>query len=974
MMVARKQAALFEAAPRLTRFSIAAMLLAIVHIASLLVFAHSSSVVILSDFLVLGAALFTAIVCLSTSCRSYAIARPFWRLTSLTFVVWSLGKALLMYDFYYLGITSVPIVPLLIFFFSAAPMFVTLFLSEDNLRETINWEGILDAVQILSLVLIIYLFVIYIPWLTKGEQVVGPLEDELLLGRNILLAAGLLMYALVSQSRHVRRLYMPVAIIMGIFASATWFANRAQAAGEGPEVAWYDLAWSIPFCLVALTASMWQQAPEENGPRRQRQRMAGVGFAYLPSLMLPAMLLAKIDDVSRQQIILALTGLIFSIVLFSARLALARWRQGLTMEALNASEIQYRSLFERNMAGVYRCAMEGKLLDCNPAFASMFGYTREELLRLPMDALYFGGAAERTGTLNELRASAPPAPRECCFRRKDGSTLWVVQNAGIEKQRDGSEALEGTLIDITERKLTNLAIEDWKRRYDAAVLASRQIIFDWDPVSRQVTFGGALEEVLGYSPRMFVGGPETWRGLIHPDDLENYIQATTQAMEVKKAYELEYRVQTSSGEYRMMHEQGRSELDLGGNVSKMVGFMTDVSERRMLEQQLRQAQKMEAVGRLAGGVAHDFNNLLTIIMGYSQIVAEDLPAGSQLSNATTQIKSAATRAAEITRQLLAFSRKQVLSPRIVDLNDVVLNLDSMLRRLIGEDIEVHTVPGANLGSVKADPGQIEQVLMNLAINARDAMPGGGKLTLETANVELNETYAREHKPVEPGRYVMLAVSDTGVGMSPETQAHIFEPFYTTKEIGKGTGLGLSTVFGIVKQSGGYIWVYSEPGHGSTFKIYFPRMDEPAEKLGAEKSSSPVQRGVETILLVEDDAQLRQLASSILDHYGYRILAAASADEALELCKAHHREIKLLITDVVMPGMNGRQLAELVAYTSPQVKVLYISGYTSNAIVHQGVLDAGIWFLPKPFSLAALVAKVREVLDDSPDAAQDAKSE
>jgi len=524
------------------------------------------------------------------------------------------------------------------------------------------------------------------------------------------------------------------------------------------------------------------------------------------------------------------------------------------------------------------------------------------------------------------------------------------------------------------RMLSAREIERWKIRYEAAVLASGQIIFDWDPVSREVTFGGALQDVLGYSPSVFTGATEKWRGLIHPDDLERYVKTITEAVETKEAFELEYRVRSSKGEYVMMREQGRVVLDERRNVSRMVGFITDVSERRMLEQQLRQAQKMEAVGRLAGGVAHDFNNLLTIIIGYSHILTQELTAGSKPYNATTQIASAASRAAGLTRQLLAFSRQQVLAPRIIDLNSVILNLDSMLRRLIGEDIEILTVHAGDLGTVKADPGQVEQVLINLALNARDAMPNGGKLTLETSNVELDDAYAREHQSAEPGRYVMLAVSDTGVGMSPEIQNHIFEPFYTTKETGKGTGLGLSTVYGIVKQSGGNIWVYSEPGRGTTFKVYFPRMDQPAEKLGSEKGSSQVQRGTETILLVEDDSQLRQLTADLLAHCGYKVLAAGRADEALALCKANHREIELLVTDVVMPGMNGRQLAEQVARIFPQVKVLYISGYTSNAIVHQGVLDTGLWFLPKPFSLSALVARVREVLDASPYSLEDSRSE
>jgi CheY-like chemotaxis protein len=384
-----------------------------------------------------------------------------------------------------------------------------------------------------------------------------------------------------------------------------------------------------------------------------------------------------------------------------------------------------------------------------------------------------------------------------------------------------------------------------------------------------------------------------------------------------------------------------------------------------LEEQLRNAQQLEAIGRLAGGVAHDFNNLLTVILGYTQILADGVPADSRQATSTAQIKSAAERAAGITRQLLAFSRKQVLSPHIINLNDTMMNLDSLLRRLIGEDIEVLTVPASDLGSVKADPGQIEQVIMNLALNARDAMPHGGKLTIETANVQLDTSYATEHQPITPGRYVLLAFSDTGVGMSPEVQARIFEPFFTTKEVGKGTGLGLSTVYGIVKQSGGFIWVYSELGQGATFKIYLPRVDQTAETVTGDKRLSNVLRGTETILLVEDDPQLRQLTSSVLSHCGYKLLVATNPDEGLAIARADHNDIRLLITDVVMPGMNGRQLAEQISKISPSMKVLYISGYTNNAIVHYGVLDEGLWFLPKPFSLSALVGKVREILDSSP---------
>jgi two-component system, cell cycle sensor histidine kinase and response regulator CckA len=404
-------------------------------------------------------------------------------------------------------------------------------------------------------------------------------------------------------------------------------------------------------------------------------------------------------------------------------------------------------------------------------------------------------------------------------------------------------------------------------------------------------------------------------------------------------------------------------VDDSGRVLGVASLAHDVTERVMLEDRLRQSQKMEAIGRLAGGVAHDFNNLLTVIIGYAQLLA-DTP-GNRQADSIAQIKSAADRAAGITRQLLAFSRKQVLTPRIINLNDIMLNLDSLLRRLIGEDVEVITMPANDLGSVRADPSQIEHVLMNLALNARDAMPNGGTLTLETANVQLDESYANEHQAITPGSYVMLVVSDTGHGMTPEVQARVFEPFFTTKEVGKGTGLGLSTVYGIIKQSGGYIWVYSEPDRGTSFKIYLPRVDQTAQTLGSEKRSAGVPRGTETILLVEDDPQLRQLSSSVLAHCGYKVLVAGGPEEGLTTAESNHRDIRLLITDVIMPGMNGRQLAEKIQQINPKMRVLYISGYTNNAIAHYGVLDDGLWFLPKPFTLSALVAKVREVLDARP---------
>jgi len=385
-------------------------------------------------------------------------------------------------------------------------------------------------------------------------------------------------------------------------------------------------------------------------------------------------------------------------------------------------------------------------------------------------------------------------------------------------------------------------------------------------------------------------------------------------------------------------------------------------ERQALEEQLRQAQKVEAIGRLAGGVAHDFNNLLTVIRGYVDISLAELPPESPVRSDLEEARDAADRAADLTRQLLAFSRRQIIEPRISDLNAIVESSEKLLRRLIGEDIEIAIVLNPHLGRAKVDRAQIEQVIVNLAINARDAMPQGGRLTFETDNVDLDNAYARAHTAVQPGPHVMLAVSDTGQGMDRGTLSHLFEPFFTTKEFGKGTGLGLATVYGIVKQSGGNIWVYSEPGRGTTFKIYLPRVDEPAEPLAPKETDRATLRGSETILVVEDEDAVRTLTRRVLESKGYTVLDANQGLAAIELAEKHDGPIHLLVTDVIMPQMSGRALAQALSAVRPSMRVLYVSGYTNNAIVHQGVLDPGTPFLQKPFTPKALASKVRDILD------------
>ena len=405
--------------------------------------------------------------------------------------------------------------------------------------------------------------------------------------------------------------------------------------------------------------------------------------------------------------------------------------------------------------------------------------------------------------------------------------------------------------------------------------------------------------------------------------------------QLQKAYaELEQRVEERTAELRTINESLQNEIAERKRAEE---------EKAALKEQFRQSQKMEAIGRLAGGIAHDFNNLLTVIKGYSELALIKLKEGDPLKGNIEEIHRASQRAADLTRQLLAFSRRQILEFKVLDLNTILRDMDKMLLRILGEDIELVTLFAEGIGRVRTDPGQIEQMILNLAVNARDAMPNGGKLTIETSNIELNENYVRFHIAVKPGLYVMLSVSDTGVGMTPEVKERVFEPFFTTKEKGKGTGLGLSTVYGIVKQSGGNIWVYSELDHGTTFKIYLPRVEEEASTLlhGDDKRSLP--QGSETVLLVEDDLSVRGLVVQVLRENGYNLLEAANGNEALRMAQEYAGEIHLLLTDVVMPQMGGKELADRLKTLRPNIKVLFTSGYTDNAIVHHGVLEPGTNF-------------------------------
>jgi two-component system cell cycle sensor histidine kinase/response regulator CckA len=470
-----------------------------------------------------------------------------------------------------------------------------------------------------------------------------------------------------------------------------------------------------------------------------------------------------------------------------------------------------------------------------------------------------------------------------------------------------------------------------------------------------------LYRICGFEPNAFAPTLQSFIDLLPHDEVESVTAHIQRALQDHQPFEVDHRITRADGEVRMVHAWCRVVLDDSGRVAKVVCTAQDISDRKRLEEQLQQAQKMEAVGRLAGGIAHDFNNLLTVIVGCTEFAMEALGPAHSASRDIEQVQRASESAATLTRQLLAFSRRQILLPQVLDLNGVIERTKSFFMRLIGEDIELLTRFTENLSCVSADLGQIEQVIMNLVVNARDAMPNGGRLTIETANVELSSAYVATHPGATCGAHVMLAVSDTGTGMDETVRQHLFEPFYTTKERGKGTGLGLATIYGIVKQSGGFIWVSSEVGRGTTIQVYLPVATSKAQPL-LPSEEADLAPGTETILLVEDQEDVRAVGREALRRNGYAVLEAADASAAVEAIRQHSGHIDLLLTDVVMPGLNGRELAELLRRDRPHLRVLYTSGYTDGAILHRGVLDEDVAFLQKPFTRRSLLLKVRQVLE------------
>jgi two-component system cell cycle sensor histidine kinase/response regulator CckA len=637
---------------------------------------------------------------------------------------------------------------------------------------------------------------------------------------------------------------------------------------------------------------------------------------------------------------------------------------------LRQSEESHRRLVEQSPDPllVHR---QGTIIFANGACATFFGAASvdEFLGKQHLDLVHPDDREAVKQRIQKFSHDVRSVRRnETKYLRFDGTEAYVevVAHSIIYH---GEPAIHVIFRDISQRK----RVEQELRQSEANLATAQRMAhlgsFEFDLTNLDdldktpVRWSDEVFRIFGYEPRQIEASRGTVFRAVHPDDQIRVRDVITKAIQDRSPYGVEYRLIRPDGTQRFVRAESNIVCDEKTRKPlRMVGTVQDVTESKHMEEMFRQTQKMEAVGQLAGGVAHDFNNLLMVIMGYADVLADRMGKADPLRKSAEEIKKAGQRAASLTRQLLAFSRQQVLEPHVLNLNFVVPDVEKMLGRLIGEHIALATVLAPKLGHIKADQGQIEQVIINLAVNARDAMPDGGKLTIETANVEVDEAYARQHGHISPGSFIMLTMTDTGIGMDSETQSHIFEPFFTTKERGKGTGLGLATVYGVVKQSGGFIWVYSESGYGTTFKILLPRIYERERTSGKSSNSDRSWLGSETILLVEDDASLRELILNSLNEQGYTVLEAANGRHALDIARQRHDKIDLLLTDVVMPGMSGPLVADELASVHPEVRVLYMSGYTEFAPGHDQISRQGRLLLQKPFTQQDLARKVREALE------------
>jgi PAS domain S-box-containing protein len=928
------------------------------HILQALVLGVSAAGALVGNLLEVAASALTAVMCLGASRRARGMARPFWALVACGMAVWGAANTVWMLYELLLHANPEPGSPLRFLFHVQGIFFaLVLFLDQDKDSSEFEPEILLDFTQIAIVFFFLYLGLYHLSSQVVAEQSVTIRRLWLEFGEVSALLALAYLQVIRARAVRIRELYSGFAIYLSVFIAGMALAEYGQSLHKAPTGTLFDLCWTAPFLWAAVWAARWQPLPEPQTAAGERElTLSGVALRNVMFAVAPLIVLVQVARFPSEWRTLRFSLLGVSILCFAVRLGISGYREAKTAQTVRRQALAMDSAAD----GISIIGDNGEHIYANAAFARMMGYkSPESMLGVHWQKIYDPRDIELIhATVRASLVAEGKWSGQINLRRRDGTIIPVEM--AITSLANGVTACVGH--DISARKEAEKARAEAESKYRTLVeqvaaisyIAELGIRGKWHYVSPQI------EAITGYSQEEWLANSCDWMRHIPQED-HAVVEAAEEASMRGECFQAEYRIVRKDG--AVIWVSDTAVVAKGSDTQTvMEGIIVDITDRKLLENQLQQSRRMEAVGRLAGGIAHDFNNLLTIIKGYAELALQRSGVQPELRADVQQIENAAERASTLIRQLLAFSRRQVLQPKIIDLNAIVLGLDKLLGRLMGEHIEMVTRCAANVGRVKADPAQVEQVIMNLVVNARDAMPKGGRLTVETYNIDLDSTYARDHVSVKPGSYVMLAVTDTGIGMNPETVAHIFEPFYTTKESGQGTGLGLSTVYGIVKQSGGYVWVYSEPGKGTTFKVYLPRVAEQLEAKPERVELPVASKGSETILLVEDEEAVRELTSRILSAKGYSVVAAKSVKEAEEWCEKHGGKIHLLLTDIIMPGTSGRELARRITAKHPQTRVLYMSGYTDNVLAQGGVLEAGLSFLQKPFTPASLAQKVREVLD------------
>ena len=941
------------------KFLILAAVIVALHLCEAATLGTTTAGSFLANLLQIFACGFAAVMAFGASRRGRGLSRPFWMIFGAGIALW--GVANLGWMYYEVVLHSEPpstSAVRFLFGFESVLIAMSLFLDQDKDSARIDAESALDFLQIGIVFFFIYVEFYYLPAHRLDDHSAFLREMRVENAEDALLTALAAFQALRSRKQHIRKLYGGLAIYLLSVTVCAALAQYLQIVKPSPTGTLRDLLWTAPFLFAAMWAARWQPSPAaESGSPLRRKTLGELVLTNTTFALAPLIVLWQVSQLGAEWRVLRFSLLGVSIVCYAARLGISQYR-----EAKSANAVLTHTLaMDSAVNGMAILDAGGKYIYVNPAYARMMGNTNREAV-LGKSWREVPDARNVSPVASEVREALKQRGKwfgPLTVHHGDGTV--VRTEMALTTLPDG-----GTICvshDITEQLSAQRARVDTETKYRMLIeqvaaisyIAELGIDGQWLYVSPQV------ETMFGYSAEEWLSSSKDWIRHIPIED-HPIVHAAEEACGRGEPFQAEYRVTRKDGQTMWVSDTA---VVVRGSDSHpvMEGLIVDITDRKLLENQLLQAGKMEAVGRLAGGVAHDFNNLLTIIKGYVEMALQRCLDRPELHGDIRRIENAADRAVTLVRQLLAFSRKQVLRPKILDLNAIVVNLDQLLRRLMSENIAMKTFVSKDVGAIKADPGQIEQVIMNLVVNARDALPNGGRIVIETSNVDLDSAYTRDHTIVHPGPYVLLAVTDTGIGMTAGTVAHIFEPFYTTKESGRGTGLGLSTVYGIVKQSGGYIWVYSELGKGTTFKVYLPRVKDTVQVSPTpEMPASTKRMGHETVLLVEDEPAVRELAQMVLSERGYKVIVALTPEDADRLAGKNDATIHLLLTDVVMPGMSGHELAKRLTARHGNLRVLYMSGYTYNVIAEDGTLEEGVAFLQKPFTPQALAQKVRETLD------------